>query len=145
MKCFGVVEKACDKDRKTFNGRFGMSNLKQNFNPLPCVKPYKKVVLLSVLYGCELWNNLTVSDMSSLRKMKHYSLKRIQNLRTFTRSGMVESLVGLVDIIFEIDKKNFFSEVSVKRHEFISGRLFPNRLYTFTFGKKDVQDFVPDL
>ena len=62
MKCPGAVEKT-----------FGTTNLKQDFNPLTYVKLYKKTVLPSALYCCELWNNLTVSDMSSLQRMQHYS------------------------------------------------------------------------
>ena len=85
------------------------------FNPLTYHTFYKKIVLPSALYGFELWTNLSINDTNSLRKMQHYSLKRLLNLRTLTQSDMVESLLGKIDIMFEIDRKKvmFFQKLSL--------------------------------
>jgi hypothetical protein len=105
MKNTEAVIKACDKGKKSLHGLFGICDFQRKCKPITHIKLYRKIVLPSALYGCELWTNWTTNNIRSLRKMQHYSLKRIQDLRKFTRSDMVESLVGLFDISFEIDRK----------------------------------------
>lgn len=93
------------------------------------------IVLSSALNGCELWTNLTTNNIRSLRKMQHYSLKRIQDLRKLTQSDMVDSLVGLFDFTFKIDRKKlmFFQKLASLNVSFSVNRVFLNRIYMFTF------------
>ena len=74
-------------------------------NPLTLISIYKKVILPSVLYGCEMWTNMTKRDVQKLETFQHYAVKLILNLQTSTRSDMCESLVGLYRIIAVIDKR----------------------------------------
>ena len=47
---------SCNKGRKSY---FAIRNdLSYNTNPITLVSLYRKVVLPSLLYGCEIWNNL---------------------------------------------------------------------------------------
>ena len=54
------IHAACNKGRKSY---FALSDLGTTFlNPWTFIHLYKTVVLPSVLYGCELWANLTRED-----------------------------------------------------------------------------------
>ncbi|KAK3100583.1 hypothetical protein FSP39_022163 [Pinctada imbricata] len=54
---------ACEKGRKAY---FGISSMLLTFaNPLSVVHLYGTVVRSSVLYGCELWNNLSCKEYLS--------------------------------------------------------------------------------
>ena len=54
-----AVSNACDKGRKSFYGLFGINSYAIDMNPLTYVNLYRKIVIPSALYGCELWNALT--------------------------------------------------------------------------------------
>ena len=56
---------------------------------------YKSVVLPTVLYGCEMQNNLKSLDLTKLNIFQHFIVRRIQSLRTCTRSDMWQSLLGI--------------------------------------------------
>ena len=66
---------------------------------------YRKVILPSLLYGCELWNELSVTDTKKLSQLQHFFVKDMQGFETRTRSDMSESMLGLLEIVREIDKR----------------------------------------
>ena len=66
---------------------------------------YKRVVLPSVFYGCELWCDLRAKDIGTLNKFQHFIAKRAMGLPCHTRADMCESLFGILPITAEIDIK----------------------------------------
>ena len=85
---------ACDKGRKSF---FAISNmLKSLANPLTLSHLYTTVVRSSVLYGCELWNNMSQQDSRRLGTLQHFVCKNSLGLPTRTRSDMAESMFDLL-------------------------------------------------
>ena len=75
--------------RKVRNAFFAINGIMSN-STKPCVlvKLYKSVVLPTVLYGCEMWNNLKSADLPNYNTFQHFIVKRIQKLRSCTRSDM---------------------------------------------------------
>ena len=67
----------------------------QGVNPPVSVDLYSKVIVPIVLYGSELWSNITNADMSAISRFQHKAVKRLQGLPMHTRSDMAESMVGL--------------------------------------------------
>jgi len=63
--------------------------------PLVSVDHYSKIKVQIVLYGSELWNNITNADMSAISQFHNKAVKRLQCLPIHTRSDMAESMVGL--------------------------------------------------
>ena len=57
-------------------------------NPLTATSLYRKDILPSLLYGCELWNELSISDTKKLRQLQHFLVKDMQGFETRTRSDM---------------------------------------------------------
>jgi hypothetical protein len=53
------------------------------------------IVIPSVLYGCEVWNDLKNKDLLLLNKLQHFVAKHAHKFSTLTRSDICESMVGL--------------------------------------------------
>lgn len=66
--------------RKSENIYFTITNIKDdNTSPLVLVKLYKSVVILSVLYGYEVWNDVKNKDPLLLNRLQHYVAKHAHN------------------------------------------------------------------
>ena len=73
-----LIATACTKGRKS---DFALSDLGSPYlNPMTMSHLYKRVVLPSVLYGCELWNGLTNTDTQRLSSFQHFVCKDVLNL-----------------------------------------------------------------
>jgi hypothetical protein len=84
---------ACRKGRNIY---FAITNIRDdNTSPLVLVKLYKSIVIPSVLYGCEVWNDLKNKDLLLLNKLQHFVAKHAHTFSTLTRSDICESMVGL--------------------------------------------------
>lgn len=137
---------SCNKGRKAY---FAIRNdLSHNTNPLTLVKLYRKIVLPTVLYGCELWNNLKQTDFQILNKFQHFVTKDIQGMKISTRSDMCESMIGLHPIISEIDKRKlvFFGKLCKLDTNSLSKNIFLFRLYDLLQGDiKQFSGFLKDI
>lgn len=49
----------------------------------------------TLLYGCELWNNLKQTDLEVVNKFQQFVMKCIQRLKKATRTDMRESIFGV--------------------------------------------------
>ena len=107
------IDRACQKGRNSLHGILGFEKKQPDINPMTNIKLYRKVVMPSVLYGCETWTNMRLTDISKINQFQHYAVKLIQNLRHSTRSDMCESLVGLRKLSTEVDKRKllFFQKL----------------------------------
>ena len=115
----------------------------------PCVlvKLYKSVVLPTV-DGCEMWNNLKSVDLTNLNRFQHFIVKRIQNLRTCTRSDMCQSLLGILPISSFIDiRKLLFLQILCSLDDnFLAKRIFMARLFSYFPDNSWKQfGFIPDI
>ena len=103
------VKSACRKGRNSF---YALTDIGSPYlNPLTFAKLYKSVVLPSVLYGCELWNNMSTADSQRLHVFQHSICKSVQNLPSQTRSEMCETLLNILPISSEIDARKLLSLV----------------------------------
>ncbi|KAH3733190.1 hypothetical protein DPMN_039615 [Dreissena polymorpha] len=57
-------------------------------NPNTAIKLYKTAVIPKALFGCELWNSISIADMQQLEVAHHFCLKRAQGLPHLMRSDM---------------------------------------------------------
>lgn len=95
------IENGCRKGRQAY---FGIK-IRDHLNPDTLSRLYKKVVLPSILYGCELWCDLRQRDLQALGTLQHFICKNAMGLPKTTRSDICESLFGLLPISSEIDKR----------------------------------------
>jgi len=70
--------------------------------PITPISLYKKIVIPIALYGSELWNNMSSSEMGIANKLQHYIVKKIQGFPRKTRSDICESMVGFYKLFFDV-------------------------------------------
>jgi hypothetical protein len=150
LKSSKCVQRACGKGRKAFFSLLGYGVKPLGLNSIHSVSLYKKIVLPSVLYGCELWNNLSSCDISYLEKCQQFCCKKILGLHNQTRSDMCESIVGLFRIPAEIDRRKlmFLYKLCTLSGTCLAKKVFLRRLYSYLYRdalSNAQQGFIPDV
>ena len=143
LSCTDRTREACEKGRRTF---FALQP-SDFLNPLTVISLYKKVVIPSVLYGCELWNNIKMTDIHLLDTFQHFIVKTVQNFSRSTRSDMCESMLGIFRISSEIERRKllFFNRLCNLDYDTLTKQLFVRRLFQYTTSsRKRMLGFVPD-
>ena len=108
---------------------------------------YKTVVLPSVLFGCELWNNLSYSDLHRLNTFQHFVCKNALNLPKLCRSDICESFFDVLPIEAEIDTRKllFLGRLCRLNSTALTKKIFMTRLYAFTYNLARTQrGFIPE-
>ena len=146
---FKATERTTNACRKGRNAFFVINSIMSN-STKPCVlvKLYKSVVLPTVLYGCEMWDNLKSVDLTNLNRFQHFIVKRIQNSRTCTRSDMCQSLVGIHPISSYIDTRKllFLQKLCSLDDNFLMKSMFMTRLFSYFADNSRKQfGFIPDI
>lgn len=65
------IANACRKGRQAY---FALK-IRENLNPYTISRLYTRVVLPSIVYGCELWYDLRKKDLQGLNTLKHFICK----------------------------------------------------------------------
>lgn len=117
-------------------------------NPICGVDLWRTVGLSRMLYGCELWWNLTASDLAILETPNRFAAKRMQGLPSSTRSEAAIGNLGLWTIQGFIDKAKllFLHRLLISPPSSVQKMLFINRLYSYFY--KAVEKplgFIPDV
>lgn len=109
---------------------------------------YKTVVLPSALYGCELWNCISSSDLQKLNVFQHFVCKNSLNLLKSCRSDICESLFGVLPIEAEIDTRKllFLGRLCRLHSTTLTKKIFAIRLYSFIYNLALKQKgFIPEI
>ncbi len=117
-------------------------------NPLTSTKLYKKIIVPTTLYGCELWNDVTQSDINTITRHQHKIVKKIQGFPVRTRSDICESMLGLQRLSAEIDKRKlvFLHKIMSLQSTSVSRNIFFRKLFWFLSGSPAVsRGFIPDV
>lgn len=140
------IKNACRKGKNSF---YALTDIGSPYlNPLSLSKLYKSVVLPSVLYGCELWNNMSTADSQRLKVFQHSICKSAQNLPRQTRSDMCESLFNVIPISVEIDARKllFFGRLCRMSSQALPKQTFLIRLFSYLMRLTNNQvGFIPDV
>ena len=98
------IVKASSQIRIIFFGLISSSFSEQDLNPLTWKRIYKTIVLPKALYGCELWSNMSQTDMLLLERSHRLCLKTMQGIGRYTRTYITVNLLGSLNVQFEIEK-----------------------------------------
>ncbi len=117
-------------------------------NPVCAAEIWKSVGLPKVLYACDLWWNLSQTDMSDLERVNRLAAKSVQGLCATTKSEVALGSLGLWTVEGLIDKQKliFLQTLISSPVRFIHKQLFVNRLCRFSnevTGRS--QGFVADI
>ena len=100
-----------------------------------------------MLYGCELWNNLSAKDAQRLHVFQHSVCKTAQNLPRKTRSDIC-AFFGVYPISSEIDKRKllFLGRLCLLNYEILANRIFLTRLFSLLENLSKYQlGYIPDI
>ena len=140
------VVAACTKGRKSY---FSLSDIGSPFlNPMTMSYLYKRVVLPTVLYGCELWNGLSTQNLNRLNTFQHFVCKNVMNLPQRYRSDICESLFDVLPIDSEIDARKllFFGRLCRLKYNTLPKEIFLTRLFSYAENLTRTQyGFIPDI
>ena len=119
----------------------------KGINPLTSYKLYKSIILPKALYGCELLNNLSVSNISVMERSHRFCLKFIQNINNATRTDVALTLLGGHCIEQDIDyrKMIFFGQLCNLPDKFLAKYIFHERLYSYCNDPNRKRGFIPDI
>ncbi|MCG8044308.1 MAG: reverse transcriptase family protein, partial [Candidatus Thiodiazotropha endolucinida] len=124
------IDVAASQIRRIFFGLVSSSFSEHDLHPLTWKSIYETVVLPKALYGCEMWMNITHSDMLKLERSHRLCLKAIQCVDRQTRTTVALGLIGSINIQYEIEKRkaNLFGQLCRLDPHFAVKRLFIQRL-----------------
>ena len=96
---------ACQKVRGSFFSLIGSGVHPTTMNPLTSKKIYLTICLPRGLFGCELWNDLTLTEMKMLEVTHRFCVKYMQGLHRRTHTNICLAMLGLSNIEVFIDKR----------------------------------------
>mgnify|MGYP000323122257 CR=1 FL=1 len=99
MKVHERVKALIQKGKTSFHSLLGYVVHPTYLNPLTSTILYRKLTMPSMLYGSELWNGLSVTDVEHTNRWRHCKVKVIQGFHNYTRSDMCESMIGLPPLV----------------------------------------------
>lgn len=123
------IANACRKGRQAYYAL----KIQEHLNPDTVSRLYNRIVLPSTLYGCELWSDLCQRDLQALNTLQHFICKHAMGLPKVTRSDICESLLGLLPISSEIDKRKllFLGRLCELDTKTLTKKIFLQRLFTY--------------
>ena len=80
------IDEACRRGKGSFMSLIGVGVRPNELNPLTSSNLLKLIVYPRSLYGCELWNHSTESQLLQLERMQRFCIKLIQGFPKRTRS-----------------------------------------------------------
>ena len=117
-------------------------------NPICGAEIWKSVGLARMLYGSQLWWNMTKTDLETLERVNRLAAKRMQGLCLTTKSEAAIGNLGLWTIEGYIDKiKLFFLQKLVSTsQDFFHKQIFIWRLFKYLYtGSNCTQGFIKDI
>ena len=108
----------------------------------------KKIVIPSILYGSEVWNNISKAETDQINRTQRRIVKKIQGFPLRTRTDICESMLGLHPLYAEIIKQKlmFLHKIMSLSADTISSQIFFRRLYLYVTDEDLVSSgFIPDI
>ena len=148
MKVKHKITARCQKAKNAFYAISGMGLRPQGLNQTTATGIYKRIVMPVVLYGSELWHDMTHTDLLTLNRLQHLIAKSIQGFHIRTRSDMSESMLGLLRLSAEVDKRKlqFLHKILSLPNRQLCKQIFITKYCMFLKDRRSVtHGFIPDI
>ena len=100
------IRDACAKGTSSLFSMADIGVRPCRLNTKTSIDLYRKVVMPTVLYGCEVWNKLKTCDVYKINKFQRMTVKKRQGFQKYVRTGMCESMVGAISLSFEVKEES---------------------------------------
>ena len=118
------TKKAVNKGNEVISALMSVGMRPGGLNPICGIELWKSVGLSKMLYGSELWWNITKMDLDMMEHVNRSTAKRSQGLCHTTRSEAAIGNLGLWTVEGYIDKKKLFLRKLIEQ-------IFIKRLFNF--------------
>ena len=111
-------------------------------SPLTCATLWHRMLIPSMLYGCEVWGKLPISELNSLEVVQNRVAKHIQGLHRRTHNEVVRGLLGWHTMSGQVElcKLNFVRKLLDLPHTSIIKTVFISQLYILTLLPSYIND-----
>jgi hypothetical protein len=143
-----AISNACKKGRRMINSLLNIGVHRHGMNPIFSTKLLRTVVMPAVLYGCELWTNISRKSAENLETFQRFAARRIQGLDPQSPTPCTVYTLGLLTMEKSIHKNQLYFWNRLCRSEFnhFYKKLFIARLCTFPeVTPKPKQGFVKHI
>ncbi|XP_069105510.1 uncharacterized protein [Argopecten irradians] len=142
-----AMQESTAKNRRKLNSFISIGIHKNGMNPISSVSIWKKVILPSLLFGCELWSNFSNTTLNDMEIFQCQAARRIQGFDTRSPKAVTISSLGLSEINAEIQKYKlfFWNKLYTGDGVFLRKQLFHVRLKTCTTNNINSLGFIPDV
>ena len=121
----------------------------EGLSPITCSTIWQRMLIPSMLYGCEVWGGLTKKELNTLELVQKKVGKYIQGLHRRTHDEIVRGLLGWNTIAGTIDqcKLNFVHKLMSLPPDTVIKRIFLDKLYhvVLTPGPANDRSITHDL
>ena len=98
------TNRACCAARKTMYSLKDIGLRAGGLNPAVCAKVWQRVILASSLYACELWTNISKSELLDLERLQRRFARLVQGFHVRSPSVCTIQTLGLFSMEGYIDK-----------------------------------------
>lgn len=147
LKSNYAIEEACDKGKHLLNSFYFIGIRDGGMNPLTSLKIWKRIILPSVLYGCELWSGIPHSMIEKLELCQRYAARRMQALDKYSPREATCSSLGLwpMEAYVAKSKLSFFNRLCGGEWSYIWKKIFTIRLCQYLTNPLNQTGFIPDI
>ena len=143
-----TIKSRCRKGNASLFSVLSIESKPGDINPLVLADLIQKVTIPVLLYGCELWHALSLSDTITLERVIRLAAKCIQKVPKTTRTDMAIAMLGWRPLMCYIDKRKFglLQKLCTMPTNLLSRKIFNLRLNLFMLkGLKSQIGFIPDV
>ena len=140
--------RSCQKGKSVMASLVNIVAWPNALNPICGANLWLTMGIPAALYGCELWNNLTMHEIVSNERCQRFNAKRLQGLPRNTRSEAVTGSLGLRSMEGQIDKVKLvcFGSLCNMNSLLISKQIFVGRLFShLSDPSKQRLGLIPDI
>jgi len=147
LDCGPCCEGTVTKLRQTFFGLIGSGLHRNGLNPITSTKIYRSAVIPRALYGCELMNDISSSQMRTIERCHNMCIRIIQGLPRYSSASLALSMIGCenVESIIDYRKLIFFGQLCNMQTNHIVKHIFSNRLMQYHYSAYGRRGFMPDI
>ena len=141
------VAEACNRIRGTFLSICNSGVHPAALNPISSRVLYNSVVLPKSLYGCELWNNISETDILKLERSHRFCIKYMQALHfsVSTDFALAALNIASIETIIDYRKLQFLGQLCRLSNKYLAKNVFNNRLIRFMKFDYCFMGFMPDI
>ena len=136
LSCASAISRSCCKGRKIMNSLINIGVHKHGMNPILSCKMWKTVVAPAVLYGCELWTDISKKSLENLEILQRFAARRIQGFDQQSPSACTIYSLGLIKMEKTVQKLQllFWNRLCRSSYSLFFKKLFIARLCTYSVG-----------